>query len=101
MNIKTYEDEDILDSHQADSEHKYEFISDLVGDNSDIFVDWTNEELLEHLRERNVIDTANAWLNGDCVYVYFNTREEARKFIGRLNEYIMHKAQLLETFQDF
>lgn len=102
MNIKMYEDEDILDSHQENSKHKHEFIADLVGDNADIFDDWTNEELFERLQERKVLAPCPAaFLNGDCVYVHFDTREDARKFIGRLNEYIMNKAKLLEAFQDY
>ena len=102
MNIKMYEDEDILDSHQESTKHKYEFIADLVGDNSDIFAEWTNEELFERLQEREVLARCpDAVLSGDCLYVHFGTREDARKFIGKLNEYIMHKAKLLESFQDY
>ena len=101
MVIETYEFEDLRDAPEG-ADHRYEFIADLPGDNPDIFRDMDNQQALVRLNERGVLDNEmRPEVEVACFYIYFTTQEAGRRFISKLNGYIINKAKKLEEASEF
>lgn len=107
MKVKTYDEDDLrsTDYRRFDSpklKHKWEFIGDLPGDNPDLFGDWDNYEMTERLREIGALtkdDDADP--EYCCSYFYFKDKKTGRRFIKKLNEYLLKKAKLIEEARSF
>lgn len=103
MKIKTYDEEYLANrSYYTDSEHKWEFIRDLPGDNPEVLEDLDNHDMHNRLKE------FGAYGKNDqpdpemcCFYIYFKDKNAGRRFIKKLNEYLMQKAALIEKASSF
>jgi hypothetical protein len=53
MQVKLYDETDVVESPDPNEHYPpFQFIVDVVGDNSDLFDEWDNQVLQEHLLDR-------------------------------------------------
>jgi len=101
MNLKLYDETDIQEKPEQQSESgeafRFSFVRDLPGDNPDVLGDYNNVELARKLQELGAFGPDDQ-LDPEvgCFYAYFNTRKDAWEFIRKLNAYVGQKARLLQ-----
>lgn len=100
MNIKTYDDTDLMESDKKGFSH--EFIVDLPGDNPDTLGDYDCHKIAERLKETGAFSKGDLVAPEWCVfYVYFRSKTDGRAFVKKLNAYIIQKARLLREARAF
>lgn len=99
MQCKKYDESDLMPVDREGEAHTFEFISDVAGDNDELFapdgVD--NNELAQKLKELgatgpdDVLDPESS-----CLYAYFKKKEDGVAFLKKLTAYLRQKAHLLK-----
>ena len=103
MKVNTYTDDDLQDRGvHKDESRQWGFITDIPGDNPDLLGDMDNNELQVRLQEFGALpEGATADCETCCSYYYFKDKAAGRKFITKLNQYLLKKAELSETARSF
>ncbi len=75
--------------------NQYAFTADLAYDYPEIFPAMDNHDVADFLREAEVFDPSEGEEDPEsgCYYVYFKTEEAARRFIERLNAYLVKQSK--------
>jgi hypothetical protein len=103
MEVKTYTDDDLRSTEYRDGDEPLEFIADIPGDNPDLLEGMDNHEVRDRLKEFGIMYDGGVRDDCEscCSYYYFKDKATGRRFINKLNQYLLMKAELNEAARNF